>query len=110
VQPESMELRLFYENARQTLKHELLTFSPAALAVIAEAFAAVIAEQNYTCYACALMPDHVHILIRRHRDRAEQMIANLQAKSRDYLVVEGLRSQRHPVWGGPGWKCFLNSR
>ena len=28
-------------------------------------------ERNYTCYGCAIMPDHVHLLIRKHRDQAE---------------------------------------
>src|SRR5258707_1940104 len=50
VQPKSAEVRLFYQNARKALKYDLLTFSPEAVAVIADAFAAVIAEQNYTCY------------------------------------------------------------
>src|SRR5437763_15609411 len=110
VQPRSAEVRQFYENARKALKYELLPFSPEAVAVIADAFAAVIAEQNYTCYACAIMPDHVHVLIRRHRDKAEQMIANLQVRSKERLIEAGARDSQHPVWGGPGWKGFLNTQ
>jgi REP element-mobilizing transposase RayT len=110
VQPSSPELRRFYDNARSALKHELLTFSSEAVAVIADAFAAVIAERNYTCYACALMPDHVHALIRRHRDKGEEMIAHLQARSGERLIAAGARNAKHPVWGGPGWKVFLNAR
>lgn len=110
VQPYPAELRQFYAEAASVLKHELLTFSPAAIAVLAEALAKVIADRWYTCYACAIMPDHVHMLIRRHRDKAEQMIAALQAGSRERLVEAGEYSPTHPVWGGPGWKVFLNTR
>lgn len=110
MQPASPELRLFYDNARLALKHELLTFSSEAVAVIAGAFAAVVAERKYTCYACAIMPDHVHVLIRRHRDKSEEMIAQLQAASSERLIESGARNARHPVWGGPGWKRFLNTR
>ncbi len=110
VQPSSPELRRFYEDARAALKHELLTFSAAATSVVAEAFAAVVAERGYTCYACAIMPDHVHALIRRHRERAEEMIARLQQVSRAALIAAGARAAEHPVWGGPGWKVFLNTR
>jgi REP element-mobilizing transposase RayT len=56
------------------------------------------------------MPDHVHLLIRKHRDLAESMIAQLQDASRKTLQKHGCRSAEHPVWGGPGWKVFLESR
>jgi REP element-mobilizing transposase RayT len=110
IQPLSAELRAFYDDARQLLRHELLTFSPAAIAVIAEAFAEVIASRKYTCYACAIMPDHVHALIRRHRDHGETMIEALQDGSRTRLIQASHRKPDHPVWGGPGWKRFLNTR
>jgi hypothetical protein len=51
-----------------------------------------------------------HLLIRRHRDKAERMIENLQGASRDRLIGAGRRAPTHPVWGGPGWKVFLNTR
>lgn len=105
VQPLPADLRRFYDEARTVLKHELLTFSDEAIQVVADAFAAVLAERRYTCYACAIMPDHVHALIRRHRDHAESMIAHLQEWSRAALIAAGLRPPEHPVWGGPGWKC-----
>lgn len=110
VQPSSPELRLFFENARLALKHELLCFSPKATMLIADAFAAGIAQRNYTCYACAIMPDHVHLLIRRHHDKAEVMLETLQDASREGLISKGARNASHPVWGGPGWKRFLNTR
>ena len=107
VQPPSAELRRFYEQARDALKHPLLTFSDDDIALIGRAFGRVIAERRYTCYACAIMPDHVHVLIRKHRDHAEAMIENLQAASREELIRLGRRAPTHPVWGGPGWKVFL---
>ena len=110
VQPKSAELRAFYDAARGHLRHELLTFSPDAIAVIAQAFGTVIASRRYTCYECAIMPDHVHMLIRRHRDQGEKMIEALQIASRDALINAGFRRSEHPVWGGPGWKVFLNTR
>src|SRR5207253_1635434 len=61
--------------------------------------------------ACAVMPDHVHLLIRRHRDKAELMIERFQERTRTALIEAGLRTPTHPVWTkGPGWKGFLNTR
>jgi hypothetical protein len=106
VQPSSAELRHFYEEARQVLKHELLTFDADQRVIIADAFAEVIAERPYTCYACAILAEHVHVLIRKHRDKAEEMIEHPQARSRQRLIEAGKRLPEHPVWGGPGWKVF----
>jgi REP element-mobilizing transposase RayT len=86
----------------------LLSIGLPELTVIAQAFKETIALNCYTCYACAIMPDHIHILIRKHKHLAEQMIFNFQESSRLRLRDLGLRSSDHPVWGGPGWKVFLD--
>jgi hypothetical protein len=55
------------------------------------------------------MPDHVHILIRKHRLRAEDMIELLKDASREVLQTAELRPKDHPVWtSGHGWKVFLD--
>jgi REP element-mobilizing transposase RayT len=108
VQPAGRLVGQFYERAAEVLKHPLLTFEPEARAEIAGAFERVIEHERYTCYGCAIMPDHVHILIRKHKHLAEDMIDRLQEKSRAWLTATGQRSENHPTWGGPGWKVFLD--
>ena len=54
------------------------------------------------------MPDHVHLLIRKHRDLAEEMIERIQALSRKRLVECGVRELEHPTWTRGGWKVFLD--
>lgn len=112
VQPAGQEIREFYEAARGVLKHKLLKFSNLEVKTIACGFAEVIHQRSYTCYACAIMPDHVHLLIRKHREKAEQMIECFQNTSRKHLLALGLPSRpaNHPVWGGPGWIVFLDSQ
>lgn len=78
-------------------------------AIAAECFAEVIAQCRYVCYACAIMPDHIHILIRKHRDLAENMILHFQHVSRLRFRADGIHGAIHPVWGGPGWKVFLDT-
>jgi REP element-mobilizing transposase RayT len=108
-QPNSREFREFYKQAQDLLAHPLLVFDEAEIALIATSFCQLIQERGYLCHSCALMPDHVHLLIRRHQDRAEEMIEALQRTSRDALIEARRRSPTHPVWGGPGWKVFLNT-
>ena len=108
VQPASGVIGEFYCEADKRLRHELLIFSERDVAAIATAFEEVTKEQRYTCWACAIMPDHVHVLIRKHKHLAEEMIARFQNLSRLRLRADGLRAIDHPVWGGPGWKVFLD--
>ncbi|HYH66731.1 MAG TPA: hypothetical protein VD866_18700 [Urbifossiella sp.] len=108
VQPPGREVRAFYERARQLLKHPLLTLDEADRAVIAEAFGGVVEEQRYTCYACAVMPDHVHLLIRKHRHAAEEMAGHLIDASRAALAAAGRCPPDHPVWvSGTPWSEFV---
>jgi hypothetical protein len=55
------------------------------------------------------MPDHVHLVIRKHRDSAEEMIERLQADSRSDLQARGIVPVDHPVWTLHGWRVFLDS-
>ena len=109
VQPAGRVVREFYERAARVLKHAVLSFDEDARRLVGDAFAEVIAAECYTCYACAVMPDHVHILIRKHKHRAEQMMENLKDASRAKLIAAGKRPADHPTWtAGGGWKVFLD--
>ncbi|MBV8780878.1 MAG: transposase [Phycisphaerae bacterium] len=105
VQPHSFVIREFYDDARSLLKHSILSFTSTHRSIIANAFARVIAADKYTCYACALMPDHVHILIRKHKQSIEEISQRLHDRSR--TAMQSVFAN-HPIWsGGCGWKVFL---
>ncbi|HXG11980.1 MAG TPA: transposase [Gemmataceae bacterium] len=109
LQPAGRVVRQFYERAAALLQHPLLPLDEAAREEVGRAFRQVIDEQRYTCYGCAIMPDHVHILIRKHKHPAEDMIDVLKEVSRSRLIAAGYRPTDHPVWtGGGGWKVFLD--
>jgi len=108
VQPCGEEIREFYREVAKRLTHELLLFDEVQRRIIGETYAEVIERENYTCWACAIMPDHVHLVIRKHRDQAEDMIRKFQEASRLRVRAEGFRAIDHPVWGGHGWKVFLH--
>lgn len=108
AQPTGREVRQFYDQARAVLKHPLLTFDAVERDAIGAAFGEVVERERYTCYACAVMPDHAHVLVRKHRQRAEAIAANLIDASRAKLVEIGRREPTHPTWvGGTPWSDFL---
>jgi hypothetical protein len=106
VQPVSREIRDFYARAARTLQHPLLEFDADDRDLIAAGFAEAVARHRYTCYACAILPDHVHVLMRKHKHSAEEMIAHLRDAGRLALQEHVERCAGHPVWGGAGWKVF----
>ncbi len=109
VQPASRHVRRFYEQAASMLRHPLLTFDAPSRDMIAAAFADVIKQKQYTCYACSIMPDHIHILIRKHKHLAEEMMGHLKEASRQKLILLNHRAPTHPIWtAGGGWKVFLD--
>jgi len=108
IQPPSATIREFYARAGQVLKFPLLEFTSGDTRAIADGFAEAVSRCRYTCYACAIMPDHVHLIIRKHRHKAEQMIENLQEFGRLRLSSSALRAPDHPVWARSGPKVFLD--
>ena len=108
LQPAGKDIRAFYAQAREVLTHPLLDLNGAAIQRCANGFADAIKEFGYTCYACAILFDHVHLIIRKHKHTAEEMIENLQSLSRERLIGEGHRDRTHPTWCVGGWKIFLD--
>ncbi len=93
VQPSPSTVRKFYKHAEPRLLFPVVRFGTHQIDLIAAAFSEVIVAHRYTSYACAMMPDHVHIIIRKHKNLAETMIDNLQAAPRLRLSATGALPQ-----------------
>lgn len=100
-QPGCGVVRQFYERAEPRLLFPVIRFNARK--------GNAIGKHNYTCYACAVMPDHVHLVIRKHRDAAEKMVDNLQDLTRASFLARGKAPVDHPVWTLGGCKRFLDS-
>ncbi len=108
VQPSSREIRDFYQKAEGQLAFEVLKLSASMIQRVGQAIGSCCIERRYTCWACAVMPDHVHVVVRKHRDTAEQITDHLRTAAKAALVEEGMVSEKHPLWsGGQGWRVFL---
>ncbi len=108
-QPSRVEVKEFYSRADEILKYPRISFSDDHIQTIAQSYAETIRSQGYTCYACAILRDHTHLVIRAHRDSAETMIDILQRSSRLALPKNSDLPIDHPVWCEGGWKVFLGT-
>ena len=110
VQPSRQAVRAFQQEAEPRLRHPVIRFDANQIQLVATALSESLQKLNYTCYACAIMPDHVHLLIRKHRNAAETMIENLLRTTRSQLNATGsVFPAEHPIWTVGGWKRYLGS-
>jgi REP element-mobilizing transposase RayT len=109
LQPRRRELREFYRQAEPLLNFPVFWIDDAKRQAICDAFSQVVREKGYTVWACAILKNHAHMVIRRHRDDAIAMLqafANTtQAKLREFADV----FDDHPVWSARSYKVFLRS-
>lgn len=97
-QPSREELRRFYREARKYLAYDVLWFDGAERQAVAEAISEVIRRERLTCYACAVLSNHVHLLIRKHRLKGEDMSRFFKDASREKLRRANLSPPEHPVF------------
>jgi REP element-mobilizing transposase RayT len=107
LQPPRETLREFTKEAAQRLEFAPLWFDDAKRQALGDSIAQVVRRKGYTVWACAVLKNHVHLCVRRHRDDAKTM---WEAFANETCV--GLRlfadvSDAHPVWSERPYKVFL---
>jgi REP element-mobilizing transposase RayT len=99
------------------LKYPAVNFDGLQARAIERGFARQVEHSRLTIYACSIMPDHIHLVIKRHRLDVE-MISNLLKGSATRRLIEEqihpladfpTRTGRHPKAFSRGeWKVFLD--
>lgn len=99
-QPSREALREHLHAAQELMNFPVFWIDDAKRQVIAEAFREVIERIGYTCYGCAILRNHAHLVIRIHRDRHDVMLRKLidASASRLRLRFPDVLSRHHPVW------------
>jgi hypothetical protein len=104
--------------AKGALKYPAVRFTGLQARAVARGIANLLIELDLHCYACAIMPDHVHLVIGRHDMAIDRMAGFLKRAGTRGLNAEKLhpfegisrRSGRVPSpWAGGQWCVFLNS-
>ena len=107
--------------ARQAAKDALLypavTLNEAQRECVARGFEKIIAILHLVVYACAIMPDHVHFVTKRHPKHIEDLVGLLKRAATRQITDDGLhplhgfinRSNRVPSpWVDGGWNRFID--
>lgn len=107
VQPPKAELKKFWSQARPRLESPLLWFDDAKRQAIAQALEEVARCERYTMWACAVLRNHVHLCIRRHRDDGRTMWRKLAEHTRERLLRFADVGADHPIWSNRPYVVFL---
>jgi REP element-mobilizing transposase RayT len=88
--PHDYQLRMA---AKQALRYPPVKFSGKQAVLIAKGFGDAIVEHGYLVNALAILPDHVHLVMRCHIRSVDKIAAHLKAKATARLSA----AEMHPL-------------
>ncbi|MGL4595597.1 MAG: hypothetical protein ACRCUY_12805 [Thermoguttaceae bacterium] len=103
--PHDIERRLA---AKEHLKNSPAVFTEIEVESIGRGFAIAVEAGNYAAFACAILPEHVHLVLGSGKISAEQMVGKLKQRATQQLVADGFSSSESK-WAKGCWKVFLNT-
>jgi REP element-mobilizing transposase RayT len=109
LQPSREELREFYKAANPLLAFPKFWLDATKRQVFGEAMGEVIKAQGYTVWACAVLSNHAHLVVRRHRDDALKMWHTFADTVRLRLREFPDFDNRHPILSDRPYKVFLRN-
>jgi REP element-mobilizing transposase RayT len=102
--------------AKTSLRLPAVQFNGEQARAVARCFATSLDKGHVTCLACAILPEHVHMVLERHRCNVESLVKFLKGAATRELVEENL----HPLarfrpaegrvprcWSRGEWKVYL---
>jgi REP element-mobilizing transposase RayT len=118
VAARSHDRRLRLE-AKRALKYPPVVLSGLQARAIGQGFAIICPKVELVIHACAILPDHVHVVVAAHPFDGDEIIACLKRAGTRAMNEAGLHplaaysrtSGKHPSpWGENGWKVKLETR
>jgi REP element-mobilizing transposase RayT len=104
--------------ARASLMFPPVSFTGIQALAIASGFADGARRSGYQILACAILPDHVHLVIARHEYAIEQVVNRLKGSASRVIAERGLhpldgyetkRGSTPSMWAEGLWKVFLDN-
>lgn len=101
--------------AKNALKYPPVTLSGLQALSVARGLATVSESSGYRIHACAILPDHVHLVLGRHHYPIEQVIrrlkqaAGLKLKEDSVHPLGYVQGPLPTVFARRFWNCFIDS-
>jgi REP element-mobilizing transposase RayT len=103
-----------HQKRLEAKKH--LQFPPVQLTgdqalIVSSGFKQVVMDTGLVIHACAIMPDHVHLVLGQHQRKVESLVNQLKSCATKQLTIAGkhpLDGQRSP-WSRGYWLVYLDT-
>jgi REP element-mobilizing transposase RayT len=82
-------------------------FDDAKGQALGDSIGRVVCSKGYTVWACAVLKNHVHLCVRRHRDDAKVMWEAFAAESSAGLRLFADIPAAHAIWSERPYKVYL---
>ena len=92
--------------AKLVLTREAVNFSGVQARAVAHGFANYAESSGLSIFACAVLPDHVHLVLGACRLAPKQLAIQLKGAATRRLLAEGITSFRFDAEGRRIAKCF----
>jgi REP element-mobilizing transposase RayT len=94
--------------AKTALQYPPVSITGRQALAISQGFTKSIQEGPYQVYACAILPEHVHLVIAASERRIRQVVGHFRSRATHLLREQQLWDDR-PLWGEHGWNVYLES-
>jgi REP element-mobilizing transposase RayT len=104
--------------AKEVLKYPPIQLTGLQARAVGRGFGKFLERSGIVVWACAILPEHVHLVIARHTYQVEQIVKLLKGDATRDLTAEGLHPfADHPlpndrlpkVFAQKEWKVFLDA-
>ena len=93
--------------AKTALQRPPVRFTTAQIEAVASGIGNYVAKSNLAVYACAVMPDHVHLVIANTLMTVEQRVVQFKANATTELLERGIHPFQNCRDDGKLPKCFV---
>ena len=100
---------------KQALKRPPVLFTGAQGLAISRGFVTAIRKSGHSLLGCAILPDHVHVVVRASRHNPRRVIGHLKREAALQLAAEDLhpferasKGRLPSCWAEGGWCVYLD--
>ena len=94
---------------KKTLKYPVAEFTGQEAVIVAAGFRAACDDAGYQIWAASILPDHVHLVVKRHSRKIEKVVGHLKSEATKALREAGFRTADARIWAKRCWPVYLNS-
>jgi Transposase and inactivated derivatives len=105
-----------HDHRKRLEAKKLLRFSPVKLTgqqalIVSQGFKQVVADAKLQIFSCAIMPDHVHLVIGQHERTVELLVNQLKSCATKHLTAADqhqFQGKQSP-WSRGFWQVYLDT-